>query len=411
MQHHPTIIIGAGAAGLTCAKYLNDRQIPCTILEAGDAVGGRVRTDSVDGFQMDRGFQILLTSYPETKRLLNYPALQLRAFRSGAVIRWKNTFATLTNPLKELLAVIPAGLSPVGSLPDKLRVLQLARHVWKIPQEAYFSQPDTSTAEFLRSFKFSEKFLHHFFFPFFAGVFLEKELLTSANFFRFVFRHFAQGDAMLPERGMQAIPEQLAAMLPPDCVKLNVRVKAVREGNVYVENGEVLSPQRVIVAADANAAANLLNESVATAWHQTVNVYFSASRSPLSKPMLVLNPNQDQLVNNICVPSDIAPSYAPPGKSLISVSIVGEPALSDAEMVSKVRQELSGWYGAEVNAWQLLKVYRIPHALPNYTVTTPKNNPLNLQENLYRCGDYLAYPSLNAAMQTGREVAEMIGSL
>ena len=119
------VIIGAGVAGLTCAKYLKDKKIDALILEASDGVGGRVRTDVVEGFRLDRGFQVLLTSYPEAKKLLNYDDLRLKKLPSGARVRCGDDFFVLPNPLKDILTAPQALFSPVGNLLDKIKVLQL----------------------------------------------------------------------------------------------------------------------------------------------------------------------------------------------------------------------------------------------------------------------------------------------
>jgi protoporphyrinogen oxidase len=409
MEHHPVVIIGAGIAGLTCAKYLNDHQIPSTVLEASDAVGGRVRTDEVDGFRLDRGFQVLLTSYPEARALLDYEALDLKAFRSGALIRYDQSFVKLANPLKEPLAAIPTLFAPVASLSDKLKVLKISQQIRNTTEEQFFDQPDTSTLEFLQSYGWSEEFIQNFFRPFFGGVFLERELSTSSNFFQFLFQQFALSDVVVPATGMQAIPEQLAARLPAGSIQTNRRVNVIREGKIHLETGEILSPEITVLAVDASASDHILRCQSSYRFNETACVYFAANRSPLKDTMLVINPDDSSLINNMCVPSDIAPAYAPAGKSLISVSVVGKGRIPhETDLAGEIQKELTGWFGNEVKEWQHLRTYYIPQALPQYLPYTDRKPSLRLNSHFYRCGDHLAYPSLNAAMKTGREVAQMI---
>ena len=402
------IIIGAGIAGLTCAKYLKDRGIQSLILEASDGVGGRVRTDVYEGFLLDRGFQILLTAYPEAQRLLNYKSLDLKAFKSGAVIRdiQKNDFSVMANPFKEPSKIWSSLTSNVGTLADKLRVLRLIFETYNV-QEEVFENQEISTIEYLRNYGFSDNMIQQFFKPFFGGVFLENELSTSANFFKYIFGKFYEGDTVIPANGIEQIPEQLMKMLYIGTVKLNTKVVKIEGNRVYLENGDRLYGEKIVLATDGLQAEKLIGKISAKKFNSTTCTYFSADRSPLKEKMLVLNPNRASMVHNLCVPSDIAPAYAPVGKSLISVSTQGFNLHDEHELAKNIKRELTTWYGKEVEEWQYLKTYHIPQALPNFD-TSKTNNSLKLSDILYQCGDTVAYPSSNAAMATGRKVAEMI---
>lgn len=408
---YPIVIIGGGMAGLTCARYLQQAGRKSLILEAADAVGGRVRTDMHDGFRLDRGFQILLTSYPETRRLLDYDALDLQAFRSGAIIRQEENnsgFTEMSNPLKEPLGVFKALTAPVGSLADKMRLVELMRDVNEVTRaEDFFKDDDTSTLNYLQDYGWSQKMIVNFFRPFFGGVFLENELVTSSNFFRFVFRQFYNGDAVVPAKGMQAIPEQLAAKLPAESLRLNVTVATIEGQTVRLENGETILADKIVIATDAATADRLLGNKQKREYNITTCTYFAAERSPSTKKMLILNPHQLSAVDHLCVPSDVAPDYAPAGQSLISVSTQGLDLSDEAKLAEDIKMELSEWFGEEVRGWRHLRSYHLPQALVRFEAGS-KGEMLQLSPNLYRCGDYTAYPSLNAAMQTGREVAEMI---
>ncbi|MCU0354781.1 MAG: FAD-dependent oxidoreductase [Cytophagales bacterium] len=401
-------IIGAGVAGLTCAHYLHRHGIPFTILEASDAVGGRVRTDVVDGFRLDRGFQIFLTSYPEAKRILDYDALQLRAFKSGALVRLGGRLHAMPNPLKHPLSAPQALLAPVGSLGDKLNILRLSTQVKGIDDEAFAHEAESATTvSYLSGFGYSEKMIRRFFQPFFSGVFLEKELRTRDGFFRFLFKQFATGDAVLPTAGIQAIPEQLAVQLPPGSIRLNASVQAVEGRMVRLQNGEAIESEAVVVATDAAGAARLLGQPEVK-FNATECLYFAATASPLPQPMLALNADNDGVVNHVAVLTDVVPEYAPAGQALISANVVGESGLPEAELAAQVQRELTQWFGSAAATWRHLRTYRIPHALPQYFPDSSPALPLKINDFTYRCGDYTAYPSLNGAMRSGREVAEQL---
>jgi phytoene dehydrogenase-like protein len=406
----PTVvIIGAGMAGLTCAKYLRDSGIEALVLEASDGVGGRVRTDVVDGFRLDRGFQVLLTSYPEAQKLLDYSALRLQKLPSGARIRKGNQFSVMPNPLKNPTTAPTALFAPVGSFWDKLKVLQLNLSLRNAPEPLAGNTKKQTTIEFLRDFGYSDTIIERFFRPFFRGVFLEKNLETDASFFQFLFNQFAKGDVVVPEKGMQAIAEQIAANLAPQQIRLNTQVIKIDGQTIHLENGQTIEATKLILATDASATAKLLGEANSTCFNSTSCLYFKSDQpiSKSDKPYLMINSNTNEIIDHLVVLSDVAPTYAPVGKTLISVSLVGKNAPSEQDLVQKVEQELRQWFG-DAHNWKHLRTYQIPEALPQYFEMPTQKTPLKINDFTYRCGDYLAYPSLNAAMKTGREVAEMI---
>lgn len=435
----PVIIIGAGIAGLTCAVYLKQAGIDALLLESADGVGGRVRTDLVDGFQLDRGFQILLTAYPEARQLLNYAALDLQCFRSGALIRDQSPNAqvpwmTLLNPFQEPFSVFKTLVSPVGSLADKIRIFELMRRTQELSVNELFRQTPTTTLELLHETGFSERMIERFFRPFFGGVFLEDDLTTSSNFFEFCFRMFFSGDAAVPAQGIGAIPNQLASRLSPEQIRLKTLVRRIDGNRVVLDSGETLSGRAVVLAVDAAQAAVLTGKtgpghaaSEVRSFNHTTCTYFAAPKSPDStkiptKKLLMLNPHRTSAVHNVAVMSDVAPDYAPGnqaenGPALISVSTQGLETVNESTLTERIRLELADWFGPDALSWRHLKTYHLPHALPSYNPVLNQNGngfdpilhqPLKLTESLYQCGDQMAYPSLNAAMQTGREVAELL---
>ncbi|MGA0558934.1 NAD(P)/FAD-dependent oxidoreductase [Larkinella sp. VNQ87] len=418
MQSTPSVVIvGAGMAGLTCAVYLRQAGIEATLLEASDAVGGRVRTDVVDGFRLDRGFQILLTAYPEARRLLDYDALKLQRFRSGALIHHatdsvSGQWIPFINPLREPSGLFRTLASEAGTFSDKLRVVELMRHVAGISTDDFFRQNAVSTEAFLEEFGFSDRIINLFFRPFFGGIYLEDALVTSSNFFEFGFKNFYSGDAAVPATGMAAIPQQLAARLNPSQIRLNTPVQAITESTVYLKSGETLQTEIVVLAVDAAAANRLLAvENRDQAFNHTTNTYFVAPKPPRAtahaEKLLLLNANRQSAVHNIAILSDVAPSYSPDNRALISVSTQGLDVVNEKALAERVQKELAGWFGPEVDQWRWLKTYHIPEALPAYPPGT-LHASLRRSERLYQCGDQTAYPSLNAAMQTGRNVAELI---
>lgn len=405
------VLIGAGIAGLTCATYLQQRGIDVLLLEAGDGVGGRVRTDELAGFRLDRGFQILLTAYPEAERLLDYGALDLKAFRSGALIHHErdNEWMALLNPFKEPQRVLTTLTAPFGTLADKLRIVELLRRVQGMSTADFFAQDATTTLAYLDEMGFSERIITRFFRPFFGGVFLEDALTTSSNFFEFCFKMFFLGDAAVPALGIGQIAQQLAARLPAAGIRLNCPVERVSGNRVQLASGETLTAEAVVLAVDADQATRLLGQPPLpeTAFNHTVCTYFSAPASPLPRKLLMLNPKRSSAIHNMAVMSDVAPAYAPAGRSLISVSTQNLEVVHLDALTERVARELVRWFGDDARHWTHLRSYHLPHALPAYGPSAV-HLPLQLSDTLFQCGDRTAYPSLNAAMQTGRLVAEKL---
>jgi phytoene dehydrogenase-like protein len=402
------VILGAGVAGLCCALQLQEKGIPCVILEASDAPGGRVRTDRVDGFLLDRGFQVLLTAYPEARRVLDFPALRLGTFSSGALVRVNNKLHRVSDPFREPWNLPSTLLAPIGTLADKLAIARLRHHVRQGTIEELWMQPETSALEALRSFGFSQRIVDSFFRPFFGGIFLETELATSSRMMEFVFRMFSEGRAALPADGIAAIPEQLAGRLLPGTLRTGARAEMIGEGRVLLRTAERVPAAAVVIATEAPEAARLLPELHPPGWHDTACLYFAAAKAPISQPILVLNGEGNGPVDNLCVPSLVAPSYAPAGQALISATVVGAADAEEKSLEIEVRRHLTSWFGIAVADWRHLRTYRIPQALPARKTLEPTALPVRRRPGLYLCGDHRETPSLQGAMASGRRAAEAV---
>lgn len=404
------IVVGGGLAGLAAAQSLAAAGLRPLVLEASATVGGRVATDVVDGFQLDRGFQVLLDSYPELPRHADAAALALHRFAPGALVRRGDGFGRVADPWRAPLTGARSIVSGVFTPADAWRMLQLRRDALRALRLGPPAD-DATTARALQARGFSDRAVGAFFRPFFGGVLLDTQLTAPRHWFEFLFAMFATGHATLPAAGMRALPEQLAARLPAGSVRTDARVHALREGVVELTTGETLRTRSIVLATDARGAAALVPGTPVTAWGGCTTLYYAAPRSPVGEPLLVLNGNgREGPVNHLCVPSDVAPTYAPAGQALVAATVIGTHATDDAVLDRDARMQLGRWYGdATVREWRLLRAVRVPFSLPRMVPRPERVSALvRVGEGIHACGDYLETPSINGALRSGRRAAEAL---
>jgi phytoene dehydrogenase-like protein len=403
------LIVGGGLAGLACAIRLHEAGARPFIFERSDGVGGRVKTDQLDGFLLDRGFQVFLDAYPEAGALLDKESLDLRAFRPGALIYRTSGMRRVMDVFREPRHLMESALAPVGSFADKLRVARLRWRLMRLTTEEIAKHEDMTTESYLKHAGFSPTMIDGFLRSFYGGIFLERELQTSSRMFEFTFKMFSQGSATLPARGMGEIPRQLATRLPPASIRLGAQVTEIQPGNITLASGEQFQGDAVVVATDASAAAGLVSAGGAAGpvWRSVTCLYFAASRSPLCEPIIALNGTGSGSVNNVCVPSDLAPDYAPPGRALVSVSVL--VTVESADLESRVLAELEAWFGGTVREWRHLRTYRIERALPRQAPGTGFTGPgFRKEAGVYLCGDHLWSASIEGAIISGLRTADAI---
>lgn len=411
MSERPVLVVGAGVAGLACAGSLARAGVPVRVLDAADAIGGRVRTDRVEGYLLDRGFQVLLTAYPAARELLDYDRLELRPFPAGALIRTHGRFQRLSDPRRHPLDVVRTLTAGVASFGDRARLLRLLARVASADPAELFDIPDVPTVEHLRHLGFSETFVDAFLRPFFAGIFLGADLETSARMFEFVFKMFAAGRAAVPADGMEAIPRQLAESIPPGALRLATPVRAVSGGPdpvVTLEDGGVLEGAGVVVAT-ANLDVPGVPAVPSHGWRSVTCLYFASPHAPVQDGRLVLDGERQGPVNNLCVPSQVSERYAPRGQHLISLTVLGT-AHDEGTLTADVLTQMRDWFGPSVEAWRHLRTYVIDRALPRFgpPAVAYLRPDARAGAGLYVCGDHTAHPSLQAALASGRQAAEAV---
>jgi phytoene dehydrogenase-like protein len=412
-------IIGAGMAGLACAHALEAGGVDWTLLEASDGVGGRVRTDTVEGFRLDRGFQVYLTAYRAAGELLEYPQLRLRPFRSGARVFDGRGFASVMNPLRHPVAAV-SGLAGRPALAvDLARMAPVAVEAVRRP----VTEPPASlgrTEDLLRRLDLSDAAVDGFFRSFFGGVFLDRSLSTDESQFRFTLSAFARGDAAVPALGMGEIPRQVAAALPAGRIRLRTPVAAVRRAGaaqeVRLAGGASERCDAVVVATDMSAAHALDPRIPARRWCPTETFHWACDLarlpSPLREPILFLDGTGEGPVNHAACMSSVAPEYAPQGQALVSLSMVGidwETTGMNA-LVARTVTQMERWFGRGAMAgWRLLRTDRVLRALPRQHPADLAMRPSHeIDDGLFAGGDHLTDGSIDGAVRSGRLAAEAV---
>ena len=397
------LIVGAGMAGLACAVTLHRSGVPFLLFDRDEKVGGRVQTDEIDGYRLDRGFQVLLTAYPEAKRFLDYEKLELKSCYPGSRVWYNGKFHQVSDPFRHPFDGVCSIFNPIGSFFDKLKVGML-RLGFKSPRQM---PDDLSTIEALQGLGFSHSMIDRFWKPFMRGVFLENDLSTSVRKFEETFRLFAQGETTLPRRGIGEIPIQMAEQLPSEQLKLGHSVSEVHAQEIKTKDGKSWHGRAVVVATDFGSADRLLKrDSKLREWNAVDCLYFSLPEKdlPLKMPILHLDGGANGPINNITFVSTLC-ECSPEGMALASASVIGREDLAIDELVESARKQLVSWFGESSKSWKNIQNYRIKRAVPSCSAPIDLEMKIN---GIYRCGDYLGLPSIDSAMRSGRKVAESI---
>ena len=403
-QKSPSIhIIGGGISGLIAARVLEEHGLSATIIEASDRLGGRVKTDVVDGYSLDHGFQVLLTAYPAAKKYLDFDALELQEFLPGSAIFKNGKQKIIGDPLRNLSLLLPTLFSGIGTVNDKLKILALNRRLKKKSIQNIFAEKEQTTHVYLENIGFSEAIITDFFTPFFSGIFLENKLETSSRMFEFVYKMFGEGNAALPKDGIQAIPKQLFEKLKSTTIIFNTKVKSVENGSIKLESGETLKSNFTIIATQASGlVSNLKNQ--ATLWKSCDTLYFEVAKREIKKPLIGLIAMHNALINNIFYHTSLQTS-ATATKELLSVTVVDKQNLTNKQLVTEVQKELKEL--CNIDSCTFIKQYNIPMALPNLQDIQYEMLPseTRLTETIFLAGDTQLNGSLNAAMIAGERAA------
>jgi protoporphyrinogen oxidase len=396
-------IVGAGLSGLAAAITLEKAGFTPVIYEASDRVGGRVKTDLLDGYQLDHGFQVLLDAYPKAQQYFDYDGLQLQRILPGTVLFRKGKSKTIGDPSRHFGFIFPTISSGVAGIKDMFLLWSLHIKLQKTPDQDLFKEEEISTITYLKKKGFSDRIIELFFRPFFSGIFLENELKTSCRMFLFVLKMFGKGYATIPKAGMGELAQQLADRLQQTTINFNTPVVKLEEGKILLKDGKEIASDAILLAADASFLIDDKKQEPVS-WQSCDTLYFKTRERRIEKNIIGLVTDPDALINNIFYPTSIN-CRSRGAHELLSVTVVRKHGLSKDELIKKVTLELKAH--CDIADVIFLKHYYIPKALPslnglNYLWNEEKGR---LGRSVFKAGDQLLYGSSNAALLSGEMAA------
>lgn len=408
------LVIGAGLAGLTAARVLTRAGRRVRVLEAAGGVGGRLSTRVVDGYTLDAGYQVIFPAYPAVRRHLDLEALDLVRVPSAAVIRRGARVEVLGDPLRDPVSLPGTLTSRTLTLGDKVRVAQLVVQLRAPAAHTLLNGPDETTEAYLRRQGFSEGAIDAFFRPFFGGIFLRRDLGTSARLFLYYFRILIDGGTALPRAGVGELPAQLARGLD---VTTGVRVTRLLPHGSTPGNGHVtavtsageIDARAVIVATDPGTAQALTGEPTSRGSLGSTYLYYASAERLDAQPRLLLNA-EDGLINNAQWVSNAIPERAPVGGHLLTVSVLGLPDLDDDSLDARARGELGRWYPEGARGLRTLGIERIGHAQypqpPGYASTLAGH--ATRLPGVLLASEVTSSSSVQGAMESGEKAAAIL---
>jgi phytoene dehydrogenase-like protein len=417
MTDYSVVVIGAGLGGLETARLLAAEDVPVTVFEATPTVGGRVQTETVDGFTIDRGFQVLFTAYPEAKRALQYDTLDLQRFPPGAVVCRPNRRSVVADPLRDPRHAVETALSTEITWGDKFELLRLRRALRNRSRAAIYDGADETIAAYLRARGFSDQFIEAFAAPFYGGITLDRTLETSSRVFQFTFRMLAAGAAAVPADGMGAIPRQLArrAQEQGATIETDMAVESI-EGAAPVEielADRTVTAKAVVVAAGPQESRRLTGLEAIPSQGRGVHTQFFRvpPGNPLARREHIHLNAAAPVPNQVVSLSAVAPSYAPEGSALVAASTDAQAAPDPGSLAERTRETMGAWYPeAAFEEIELVETVSVPFAqyaqppgvhetLP--AVTSPSGP-------VFLAGDITTDSSINGALRSGRLAARAV---
>ena len=396
-----TVIIGAGLSGLSCAIQLEKERRDYLLIEKANRIGGRLGSIYDKGNIYDVGFQVFNTAYKNTMQLLDRDEVELKMFKPGSVIHDGKSFNLISDPLRDPKQLFTSLFSSISTFKDKIKILSLIAQLsnYDIQND---NSPDTQTIDFLKKKNFSDKFIELFFTPFFAGIFLEKDLQTSSKFFKYVFSNFSKGLACLPSKGMQKIPDLIFKNISSDRLLLNQSLEKIEDkGLLTFNNGQKIKCKNIVLTGGSHKKVGL-NE---VSYNSVKNIYFESDIKIENGKYIHLFP-KDNIINNVAVLNQVSRSYSK-SNSLLSISVIGHD-LKDKLDINQLRKKLANYFGGNDSNYEWVKSFDIKNATIKQNTNFFDSNTFSPAKGLIIAGDHSVYGSIEGAVLSGVNASKKI---
>lgn len=418
-MNKPVVVVGAGLAGLVCARKLYQAGLSVIVVDGDDRPGGRLKTDNVGGFHLDRGFQVFFSAYPHARREFDLDALDLKAFKQGAYVGYGGD-VHLVEPQsfgQKLRDRFAAARDKTIPAKDKRKLLKLSASVGSMSPREIARMSVTPTLEFLQEFGFGDEAIDRFFRPLLGGLLLDRDLQTDVRQFAYLWSMMEQGQTAIPAQGIEALAAQIVEDIPRYLFRFGNRVSEILRDDrghacgVRLDTTEVIEASEVVIATTADQAAHLLGQETVDNYKSATCLYFETATPCVEGPYLAVNGTGSGIVNHIAPLTNVSPAYAPTGKHLASVTVLNDAGKTDEELAEIVKEEISQWITDKgVNIWRFIRAYRIDHAqmaqAPGFLEKLPNNaTPL---EGVYQAGEFTSNPSIDGAVKSGLECAALL---
>ena len=396
-----TVIIGAGLSGLSCAIQLEKERRDYLLIEKANRIGGRLGSIYDKGNIYDVGFQVFNTAYKNTMQLLDRDEVELKMFKPGSVIHDGKSFNLISDPLRDPKQLFTSLFSSISTFKDKIKILSLIAQLsnYDIQND---NSPDTQTIDFLKKKNFSDKFIELFFTPFFAGIFLEKDLQTSSKFFKYVFSNFSKGLACLPSKGMQKIPDLIFKNISSDRLLLNQSLEKIEDkGLLTFNNGQKIKCKNIVLTGGSHKKVGL-NE---VSYNSVKNIYFESDIKIENGKYIHLFP-KDNIINNVAVLNQVSRSYSK-SNSLLSISVIGHD-LKEKLDINQLRKKLANYFGGNDSNYEWVKSFDIKNATIKQNTNFFDSNTFSPAKGLIIAGDHSVYGSIEGAVLSGVNASKKI---
>ena len=403
------IVIGGGFSGLSTAYYLQKKGLNVKVFDASGRIGGRAKTDQIDGFLLDWGTHFYHHSTTELQKIINLTKLGLENIYPGYLLRNNDKFLLYSNPMLKTMDVFPALFANNISIKDKLRLFGFSLKLKALSYSNIVKQTEMSTLQYFKRAGFSKQTIDTLFKPIISSAIFDRSLQSSSKLSLLFLKSLFNDFVSLPKNGIGSIAEAMVKELAPASVCLKSRVKSISEEGVEFSDGRLIKSKAVVIATNAIDAKKICCKiDLNTESTHVSTIYFETEHPPVSKPVMVLNANEHGLVNHVFVPSLLHANYAPKGKHLVAVNIIKSNELDDDELIAEVMVELSGWFGLQVKDWRHIKTYHIKYAMPFKPIIDDVEFTKHLKDNIFYAGDALSIGTMESALRSGRETAENV---